>query len=288
MIKFLFKTFSLFPLPVLHALGALLGWVVYGLSANYRQKIDMHSRIAFPGNELARLNAVKGSVKHAGMALLELPFLWGLSTQQGAARCTNISGWDVVQRAQAKGKGIIFLTPHMGSFESTAQIFSTRAPITVLYRPNRKAELQSIIEKSRARDNVAIAPTTLGGVKILLKALKRGEAVGMLPDQVPAQGEGVWAPMFGQPAYTMTLPGRLHNATGAAIVLAIGYRKPGGQGFCLELYQGPESLSANPVEAATQVNAEMEKLILMRPEQYYWGYERYKPPKGQHSQEERS
>ena len=288
MIKNLFKALSVFPLSVLHALGACLGWSVYGLSASYRRKIEIHSKIAFPDNESARLAAVKGSVQHAGMALLELPFLWGLSTQQGAARCTDITGWDVVERAQTKGKGIIFLTPHMGSFESTAQVFSTRAPITVLYRPNRKAELQHIIEDSRARDNVALAPTTLGGVKILLKALKRGEAVGMLPDQVPAQGEGVWAPMFGQPAYTMTLPGRLHHATGASIVLAIGYRKPGGEGFKLELYQGPESLSADPVEAATQVNAAMEKLILMHPEQYYWGYERYKSPKGQHGQQGQS
>lgn len=288
MVKYLFKALSAFPLPVLHALGAWLGWAVYGLSASYRRKIDTHSKIAFPDNEAIRLGVVKGSVKHAGMALLELPFLWGMSTQQGAARCTDITGWDVVQRAQAKGRGIIFLTPHMGSFESTAQVFSTRAPITVLYRPNRKAELQDIIEDSRARDNVALAPTTLGGVKILLKALKRGEAVGMLPDQVPAHGEGVWAPMFGQPAYTMTLPGRLHQATGAAIVLAIGYRKRGGEGFRLELYQGPESLSADPVEAATQVNSEMEKLILMHPEQYYWGYERYKSPKGQQAQQGQS
>ncbi len=288
MIKYLFKVLSVFPLPILHALGAWLGWAVYGLSASYRRKIDVHSKIAFPHNESLRLAAVKGSVKHAGMALLELPFLWGLSTQKGAGRCTDISGWDVVQKAQSKGKGVIFLTPHMGSFESTAQIFSTRAPITVLYRPNRKAELQNIIEDSRARDNVALAPTTIGGVKILLKALRRGEAVGMLPDQVPAQGEGIWAPMFGQPAYTMTLPGRLHQSTGAVIVLAIGYRKPGGQGFCLELYPGPESLSPDPVEAATQVNAEMEKLILMHPDQYYWGYERYKPPKGQPSQQGQS
>jgi KDO2-lipid IV(A) lauroyltransferase len=288
MIKYLFKVLSVFPLPILHALGAWLGWAVYGLSASYRRKIDVHSKIAFPHNESLRLAAVKGSVKHAGMALLELPFLWGLSTQKGAGRCTDISGWDVVQKAQSKGKGVIFLTPHMGSFESTAQIFSTRAPITVLYRPNRKAELQNIIEDSRARDNVALAPTTIGGVKILLKALRRGEAVGMLPDQVPAQGEGIWAPMFGQPAYTMTLPGRLHQSTGAVIVLAIGYRKPGGKGFCLELYPGPESLSPDPVEAATQVNAEMEKLIMMHPDQYYWGYERYKPPKGQPGQQGQS
>lgn len=280
MIKILFRVFSTFPLSALHCLGALLGWAVYGLAASYRRKIDINSKIAFPNQERLRLLAVKGSVKHAGMALLELPYLWGLSTQRGAATCTDFKGWDVVERALVKGKGIIFLTPHMGSFESAAQAFSTRAPITVLYRPNRNHELQKIIENSRARDNVALAPTNISGVKILLKALRRGEAVGMLPDQVPAQGEGVWAPMFGQPAYTMTLPASLHHATGATIVMAVGYRKPNGKGFCLELSPGPETLSADPVEAATQVNAEMEKLILLRPEQYYWGYERYKAPKG--------
>ena len=103
----------------------------------------------------------------------------------------------------------------------------------------------------------------------------------MLPDQVPSEGEGVWASMFGQPAYTMTLPGKLQQATGAAIVLAVGFRKPAGQGFRLEFYPGPEMLSADPVEAATQVNAEMERLILMNPDQYYWGYERFKEPKSQ-------
>ena len=108
MIKFLFKLFSTFPLPVLHVLGAWLGWAVYGLSASYRHKIDVHSKIACPNNERLRLRAVRGSVKHAGMALLELPFLWGLSTQKGAAACTEISGWDVMERANARGKGVIF------------------------------------------------------------------------------------------------------------------------------------------------------------------------------------
>ncbi|HEX4843430.1 MAG TPA: lysophospholipid acyltransferase family protein [Limnobacter sp.] len=279
MIKIVFHALSRLPLPLLHGLGTILGWAVYGLSASYRQKIEHNARIAFPNDEDARLRAMRGSVAHAGMALMELPFLWGRSTLNGAATVTDIKNWHVVEGAKAKGKGMIFLTPHMGSFESTAQAFSTRAPITVLYRPNRKPAIQEIIESSRERSNVAIAPTSIAGVKTLLKALRRGEAVGMLPDQVPAEGEGVWADMFGEPAYTMTLPGRLQQATGAAIVLAIGFRKPNGEGFCLELYPGPECLSQDPVEAATQVNQAMESLILKYPEQYYWGYERYKPPK---------
>lgn len=280
MIKILFKILSFFPLRVLHALGAILGWIVYGLSASYRRKIHTHSRIAFPDNAADRVKAVRGSITHAGMALTELAYLWGRPSSIGAASCTEILNWDVVEQAQAKGKGIVFLTPHMGSFESTAQVFASRSPITVLYRPNRKPQLQEIIESSRRRDNVFLAPTTLGGVKTLLKALKRGEAVGMLPDQVPSKGEGgVWANMFAMPAFSMTLPARLQHATGAAIVLAIGYRKTAGRGFRLELYPGPDKLSDDPVEAAAQVNAEMEMLIMKHPEQYYWGYDRYKSPK---------
>ncbi|MCQ8894829.1 lysophospholipid acyltransferase family protein [Limnobacter humi] len=279
MIKPLFNLLARFPLPLLHAIGAVLGWAVYGLSASYRRKIHQHAAIAFGSHGSLKWKAVRGSVAQAGMALLELPFLWGRKTDQGVAACAEITGWDVVDSAREKGRGMLFLTPHMGSFESAAQIFSTRQAITVLYRPNRKPELQQIIETSRARDGVGIAPTNLSGVKILLKALRRGEAVGLLPDQVPSNGEGVWAPMFGQPAYTMTLPGRLVNTTGASVILAIGYRKPFGQGFRLDLYPGPVQLSEDPVEAATQVNQAMEALILKHPEQYYWGYERYKAPK---------
>ncbi|HEY1060024.1 MAG TPA: lysophospholipid acyltransferase family protein [Limnobacter sp.] len=275
----MFNLLARFPLPLLHAIGALLGWAVYGLSSSYRRKIHQHADIAFGHDEALKRTAVRGSIAQAGMALLELPFLWGRSTAEGAAACTEITGWDVVEAARQKGRGMLFLTPHMGSFESAAQIFSTRQAITVLYRPNRKPELQHIIETSRARDGVGIAPTNLSGVKILLKALRRGDAVGLLPDQVPSSGEGVWAPMFGQPAYTMTLPGRLVNTTGASVILAIGYRKPFGQGFRLDLYPGPTHLSEDPVEAATQVNQAMEALILKHPEQYYWGYERYKAPK---------
>lgn len=281
MLKILVLLMSKFPLPVLHAFGVCLGWIVYAVSPGYRRTLWANVRIAFPEQPQQQKTAVRGSVAHVGMALLELPFLWGRPSHKGAAKCGQISGWSLIEQAQAQGKGVIFLTPHMGSFESTAQIFATRHPVTVLYRPNRRADVQQVIETSRRRDGVELAPTNLAGVKLLLKALKRGEAVGLLPDQVPSSGEGVWAPMFGQPAYTMTLPAKLQQATGALIVLVIGYRKPWGQGFELNMYPGPTQLSTDPVEAATQVNQAMESLILKHPEQYYWGYARYKPPKHQ-------
>lgn len=280
MIRLLFYFLSRWPLWALHAFGSALGWVIYTLSPSYRRKMFAHASVAYPDPAQCK-RVVHSSVGQAGKAILELPFLWGRTTAEGAASCTDYIGWEVIEVAQRTGKGIIFLTPHLGSFESTAQVFSARAPITVLYRPNRNAQLQQIIEASRKRENVAIAPTTLAGVKVLLKALRRGEAVGMLPDQVPNYQEGVWAPMFGKMAYTMTLPASLFHATGATIILALGIRKPWGRGFTLILEKGPESLSKEPHLAAAEINRAMESLIMRYPSQYYWGYERYKAPKGQ-------
>ena len=98
----------------------------------------------------------------------------------------------------------------------------------MLYRPARKAWLRELVDTSRTRPGLAVAPATLAGVRQMMRALRRGEAVGLLPDQVPPDGMGVWAPFFGRPAYTMTLAARLVQQTGAALLLAWGERLPRG------------------------------------------------------------
>jgi KDO2-lipid IV(A) lauroyltransferase len=114
----------------------------------------------------------------------------------------------------------------------------------------------------------------------LLRALRAGEAVGMLPDQAPSAGEGVWAPFFGRPAYTMTLPARLVQLTGARIVLAFAERLPRGAGYHLHLRALDETLPDDPTAAAARLNRAIEDLIEMHPSQYLWGYNRYKTPPG--------
>ena len=120
------------------------------------------------------------------------------------------------QALGAQGRGIVFLTPHLGCFEVTAQAYAERCgalgPMTVLYRPARKAVAARLVDAARARPGLATAPATLAGVRQMMRALRRGEAVGLLPDQVPPEGMGVWAPFFGRPAYTMTLAARLRRS----------------------------------------------------------------------------
>jgi KDO2-lipid IV(A) lauroyltransferase len=191
------------------------------------------------------------------------------------------SGEHLIDEALARGRGIVFLTPHLGCFEATAQGYAARyGPITVLYRPARKAWLRPLVDQARARRNLVTAPTTLGGVKQMLKALQAGEAVGLLPDQVPPQGLGVWAPFFGRPAYTMTLSARLARQTGAQVLLAWGERLAWGRGYRIHLREWDGEVPVAPEVAASQVNARMEALIRESPAQYLWGYARYKSPRG--------
>jgi KDO2-lipid IV(A) lauroyltransferase len=220
----------------------------------------------------------RAAVGHAGRMALELPRLW-----LGRPVPIEWLGASHVEQAMAKGRGIVFLTPHLGCFEITAQAyarrFGHRQPLTVLYRPPRQRWLRALTAKARLRPGLQTAPTTMAGVKQMLKALRQGQSVGLLPDQVPPQGLGVWAPFFGRPAYTMTLSARLAQQTGAAVLLAWGERLPRGRGFRVHTSSLPGELPTDPAQAAARINQLMEQLIANCPQQYLWGYARYKQPR---------
>ena len=261
---------AVLPLGLLHAIGGLLGWLAFAASPTYRRRFVRNAAQAG-----YTMREVRAAVAQAGRLVAEVPRLWF-----GAEPPVAWSGQELIEEALRRGRGIVFLTPHLGCFEVTAQGSAQRfGPITVLYRPPRKAWLRGLVDHARGRRNLATAPTTLSGVKQMLKALQAGQAVGLLPDQVPPQGLGVWAPFFGEPAYTMTLPARLARQTGAQLLLAWGERLAGGRGSRIHLRPWPGELPADAEGAAAMVNAQMESLVRECPSQYLWGYARYKQPR---------
>jgi KDO2-lipid IV(A) lauroyltransferase len=224
------------------------------------------------------MEAKWAAIAEAGKGLLELPKIWLRPQEEVIARVVKVSGWELVESAWAAGRGILFLTPHMGCFEITAQYYAARKPMTVLYRRPKKDWLAPLVEAGRGA-NLKLAPADLSGVRRLLKALKGGEAVGMLPDQVPGKGEGAWVPFFGRPAYTMTLAARLAE-TGATVLLAYAERLHYGAGYHLKLFPLSAPLAGDLMQRTAQLNRELEALIRLCPEQYLWGYNRYKEPRG--------
>lgn len=274
------RRLSTWPLWLLHAIGGVLGWLTYALSPSYRRRLQANARLA--GVAAADIRA---SIAQAGCLVAELPRLWLRPADRAIADPVHWDGRETLQALLDRGRGLVLLTPHLGSFEISAQAyaeaFGARQPITVLYRPARKRWLRELEETARARPALATAPATLAGVRQMLRALKKGQTVGLLPDQVPPQGMGVWVPFFGQDAYTMTLAARLVQQTGAAVGLLWTERLPGGRGYLVHAGELPEPLPADADEASAAriINRAMEAVILRCPRQYLWGYHRYKQPR---------
>jgi KDO2-lipid IV(A) lauroyltransferase len=262
----------------LHALGSVLGWLAWGLSPDDRARARENARLA--GIDA---RAGRAAVAQSGRMVAELPWLWLSPAARPISRWARWEGDELIDAALGKGRGLVLLTPHLGVFEVCAQAYAERhgahKPITVLYRPARQAWLRELEETARSRPGLATAPASLAGVRQMIRALRRGETVGLLPDQVPPDGMGTWAPFFGREAYTMTLAARLVQQTGSAWLLMWCERLPRGRGYVVRVQAPQAPLPDGEQAAAAAINREMERLILQCPEQYLWAYHRYKRPR---------
>jgi KDO2-lipid IV(A) lauroyltransferase len=217
----------------------------------------------------------RAAIAESGKGVLELIAVWFGSDEKVQRLVVECVGWDAVQAARARGKGIIFLTPHLGCFEIVALYAAQRMPLTSLYRPPRQRWIEPLMIAGRTRWQAHIAPANLRGVRMIYQALARGEAIGLLPDQAPRVGEGAWADFFGRPAYTMTLVSRLARKSRAPVIMAFGERLDAGRGYRLHF----EALAERELDEAA-LNRAVEAQVRRRPEQYLWSYNRYKVPAG--------
>jgi KDO2-lipid IV(A) lauroyltransferase len=275
----LLRWMSRWPLAWVQRLGAGLGWLTWALSPTYRRRLAHNARLAGLTPQQRRR-----SVAQAGRMFIEVPWLWFRDAQRPLGTLVRVEGAALVQEALDAGRGLVLLTPHLGTFEASAisyaEQFGARQPITVLYRPARQPWLAQVQTNVRDRPGMRAAPASLSGVRQMLRALRQGQSLGVLPDQVPPDGQGVWARFFDQPAYTMTLASRLVQQTGAALLQCWCERLPSGQGFVMHYRPMPAALPADEQAAAQFINDAMQGLIRECPEQYLWGYNRYKPPRG--------
>jgi KDO2-lipid IV(A) lauroyltransferase len=270
----LFRLVARLPLSWLHRLGAVIGWIAYACSPSYAARLRENIRasrvcVANDGDAL-----IRRAVAEAGKGVAEIIALWFAADDRvrGWMHCET---WPVAEAARARGRGIIFMTPHLGGFEICAQYIAQRIPITVMYRPPKLRWLEPSMIAGRGRWGASVVPATLKGVRAFFRALKNGQAVGLLPDQTPGVGEGAWADFFGRPAYTMTLVTRLQASAGAPVIMVSAQRLAAGRGFKIHF----ENVAVEGFDE-TRLNRAVEEVVRRFPEQYLWGYNRYKTPAG--------
>jgi len=281
----LFRLLARVPLPWMHRLGAAFGWLVWWSAPDYRKRFRTHAEAA--GFTPAQYRPAVGA---AGAMAAELPWLW--ARPQGESVLPRIALWegiDAFEAAMDEHRGMLIITPHIGSWELCGQAVAERflptyGPLTALYRPPRKTWMAELMKGSRDRAGLQTLPTSVAGVRGLIRTLRAGGYTGVLPDQVPPLGQGVWAPFLGRPAYTMTLLPRLAQQTGAHVFLCLCERLRGGRyAIRFEPFDGTamSDPKASPEAAAAAMNEGVERLIRRLPGQYVWDYARFKQPKGE-------
>lgn len=278
LVIWLFDVLARLPLSALHRLGSGLGWLIYHLSASYARRLRDNLRHAFPDiSESEFQKLLNANIKESGKAIAELPWVWRRPTSEVLKAVREIHGWEQLENASTKGKGVIILLPHLGCFEVVGTLVGSRKATTCLYRVPKLAWLDSVMRAGRDRDLMKSAKADVSGVRILFRGLKKGEINGILPDQVPSNGEGEWTTFFGRPAYTMTLAPRLIESSGAAVFMTYAERLPGGAGYNMYFSELKISDFSNLPQ---KINQALEDIIRRCPEQYLWSYNRYKTPNG--------
>jgi KDO2-lipid IV(A) lauroyltransferase len=269
------KLLSRVPMRWYHYVGVIVGWSGYWCARRDAKRLrDNLRQSKICSSESAYRALLKESVSQTGKSVTEWFKGWYAPQAEFDRLCAECHGWELVEKARRRGKGIIFLLPHLGSFPIAARYTGQHVPLTLLYRPPREAWRHPIILSGGESAQISMAPTDFKGVEMLLRALKRGEGVALPPDQAPNSEGGIWADFFGRPAYTMTLAKKLQRATGAALIACFAERLPRGSGYRIEYHSVP---AENFDEAA--LNRVIEELVRRCPSQYNWSYKRYKIPR---------
>jgi KDO2-lipid IV(A) lauroyltransferase len=284
-LKRLLRPLAWLSLRANHAVGAFLGRLVYLLSARYRRRLLENlarSGLAPTGDDVRRMG--RENAAEIGKGATEL--IWALFRPAGeiASKIVRTTGWESVERLREAKRPIVFVIPHLGGYDVAGRYLWTKLPILAMYRPHKLSWFDELMREGRNRgaapDGTNTAPATMAGVRMLLKHLRAGGCSIVLPDQVPGTGDGEWVDFFGRPAYTMTLVGRLQEASKAALVFCFAERLANGEGFALHCRPVEGMLPADRRESARRVNQAVEELVRMCPSQYLWGYNRYKRPAG--------
>lgn len=277
------------PWRCLQALGDALAWLWRRLDARESRVARRNLELACPElDEAARAHLHRGVLRTTARQALETLVLWTRPHARNLAMLREAHGTELFDAALASGRGLIVAAPHYGNWELLNQWLAARTPLAILYKPPESRVGEAFLRRVRADDanaaRVEQVPAEGSAVRRLLRVLQGGGVVGILPDQQPKGGDGVFAPFFGVQALTMTLLPRLAARTGATVLFAYCERIPApgaAPAFALRIEAAPDGIAAeDPAEGARALNAGVERIARRDPAQYQWTYKRYKrrPP----------
>lgn len=281
--RLLLVPLSWLPPAAIHALAVPLGRLAWWLPWRKKRVARRNLALCLPELEpSAREALARDHVVEMARLVLESGAVWRWPLARLERHIRSVEGWEHFEQAREDDRGLLMVSAHLGNWELAALYLSAHRPAALLYTPPRDAALDAALVTSRSRFGARMVAAGGPGLREILTRLRSGGTVGILCDQLPRRGDGVFAPFFGQPALTMTLAGRLARRTGCRVLFGHCLRHAGG-GWDLVIEPAPSEIAAaDPVIAATALNSMVEAGIRRVPAQYLWLYKRFKrQPPGQ-------
>ena len=271
----LIRLVSFLPLPAAHALGALIGKVLWFTDSSRIAKINL--RICYPNHSEEQIEYLaRESLTALGKTFTEMGMSWMWPIPKVQKLITQVEGLEHLEKALEEKQGIILIAPHLGNWEVLNHFFRQYLYMTVMYKPAKIPALDKIIFSTRKRVEVGLVPADRSGVESLYALLAKKEVIAVLPDQEPGLKSGVFAPFFGQTALTGKLIGELANNTPAALLCCYAKRLDDGNYGVVVKPAHKDIRNTDEVAAATALNVSIEECINDCPEQYQWNYKRFR------------
>ncbi len=266
------------PLRMLHRLGAGWGNLLYWIPNRSRRTTQRNLQSCFPDKTASELAVLtRSSLQSTACTALEMGKSWLVPLADTLALVRETEGTEAFEKAIATGHGVILLAPHLSNWEVFGFYVSNKLPTVFLYQPPKLPALDNLLKQTRSRGGIKLAPTNRQGVAQLLKSLYQGELVGVLPDQVPVDGGGLFAPFFGQQALTMTLVGKLLARKKVPVFCGFAERLPRGEGFRVIILEADAQIYSDDLQESVQgLNRSVEACVLRSLPQYQWEYKRFR------------
>ncbi|CBL45230.1 Lipid A biosynthesis lauroyl acyltransferase [gamma proteobacterium HdN1] len=276
-VVFALKSLGKLPLPVVRRLGFAVGWLFSLLPSTAKRVTAINVALCFPEKSPAHQRSlVRRSLIETVVTGFEMGPIWAGDAHKALARITAIEGDELIREAQAQGRGVIILAPHLGNWEMISYYLSSRYEFAAMFQPGEHPKLNELILQAREQLSATLVPTDKRGVMGLLRRLKKGGMTGILPDQKPERTSGVLAPFFGVPALTQTLGPKLASQTNAVLIGGVCFRDYTSNGYRLFfLPVDAAAYDADLEKACAAMNRSIAEWVLMCPEQYQWEYKRF-------------
>lgn len=270
---------SRLPLSVIRGIGGYLGVVITKRSKRSWERLKNNlllTKLANPDNVT---QVATKAASEMGKTFLEAACIaWVRCKKYNNSLVLKKINLDKVKEAVARGGPIVFLTPHIGNFEVALKATAYELPqqFTILYKPTKVKWVHDLMYNGRAEDNIKPVPTNRHGVVALFKALRNNEFLGLLPDSVASQGNGVWTNFLGQKVFATTLATKFMLSENVTTFIVASTRVEGG--FIVEYipFIPSDNNIANIVQGVYNV---LEKIVLRAPTQYFWSYDRFRIPR---------